>query len=135
MLEKYLCDMAETKSRWVFLKKAVSRFVYAKDYNLTSRLIDQLRKMSDIKPQKWETELKKLEDEVCAQKVRGKIWRNNLRKAGSWLGKILLLVGLLTLVASLYMIYVGNSTESALFISSMIVGVVECLAACILSFK
>ena len=135
VLEKYLYDVAETKSRWVFLKKAVSRFIYAKDYNLTSRLIDQLRRLANVKPEMWNGELEKLEEQVCAQKVRGKMWRNNLRRVGSWLVKILLITGLLTIVASLSMMCIGDSTESVLFISSMIVGVVECLVASILGFK
>ena len=61
ILEKYLYDVMETKSRWKYLKNALYRFWHAKDYNLTVSLIDRLRKMKDIEPGEWKEALEQME--------------------------------------------------------------------------
>lgn len=133
LLEKYLYDVAESKNRWTFLKKAVYRFFHAKDYNLTVRLLDRLKNMKDISPDEWAQKLDELEQEIYSQKIRGKTWRKKLLMLWQWI-KWLLILGTLCILAYLiYQLVGGTPASEAAFISALIVAAVECTLTIVLS--
>lgn len=134
ILEKYLYDIAESKSRRKLLKNTSYRFFHAKDYNLTVRLIDRLKKMKDIKPDEWCNHLAELEKEVCAQKIRGKTWRARCLGIWRWTKRLLIVASLCTLTYLIYQLINTNPANDAAFISALIVAAVQCILTIILSF-
>lgn len=133
ILEKYLYEVSETKNRRTLITNFFYNFFFIKDYNLTVRVIDRLKNMTDIDPQKWPAKLQELEKEVCGQKLRGNTWRNNLQKAARW-GSIALVVSILCALACVvFQNYVTDAQSKITFISALIVAIVQCLITFILS--
>lgn len=133
ILERYLYSVEESKSRIVLLKKFIYRFFHTKDHNLTVRLIDNLKNQKDIDPVKWAEYLEGLEDQVCAQKIRKNTWRYRLVNHARWIGKLLMLIGLCVIAAMTYVALTNGDMTSADFTGAMIIAVLECIAAIILS--
>lgn len=125
ILEKYLYNVNESKSRARILKQALYRFIYINDYNLTVNLIDQLKKMKDIQPEQWESALKMLEDEVCAQKIREKKWMNFLLRIIPFIHKVLLVVAAAALMYALYPTLSGEAVVASDFTALVLIAVLE----------
>lgn len=134
ILEKYLYDVAETKKRCNLVKNALYRFLHIKDYNLTVRLIDRLKKMKDIEPDEWKAKLEELEKEVCAQKIRGNTWRTKWQSFWRWVKKILVATSLCALVYLIYQMSGAGATNEAAFISALIIAAIQCFLTIILNF-
>lgn len=135
LLEKYLYDVSETKNRWVFLKKAIYRFFHAKDYNLTVRLIDRLKNMKDIKPDEWEEKVEELEQEIYAQKIRGKTWHKRFLRIWQWTRRLLIAGSLILLACLIYRLVNTDSTTETGFISTLVVAVVQCVLTVVLTLR
>lgn len=133
ILEKYLYEVSETKNRRTLIANFFYNFFFIKDYNLTVRVIDRLKKMTDIDPPKWPEKLHELEKEVCGQKIRGNTWRNNLLKFGRWITIILMILILCALACILFQNYVTAEQSKIAFISALIVAVIQCVISFILS--
>ena len=133
ILEKYLYEVSETKNRRTLITNFFYNFFFIKDYNLTVRVIDRLKKMTDIDPPKWPEKLHELEKEVCGQKIRGNTWRNNLLKFGRWITIILMILILCALACVLFQNYVTAEQSKIAFISALIVAVIQCVISFILS--
>jgi len=133
LLEKYLYDVAESKNRWVFLKKSIYRFFHAKDYNLTVRLIDRLKNMKDITPDEWAKNLEGLEQEIYAQKIRGKTWRKKFLGIWHWTRRLLITGSLIILACLIYRLLGADSTTEPAFVSALIVAAVQCILTIILN--
>lgn len=135
LLEKYLYDVSESKNRWVFLQKALYRFFHAKDYNLTVRLIDRLKNMKDISPDDWADKLEELEQEIYAQKIRGKTWRRRFLGVWQWTRRLLIAGSLVLLACLIYYLVGADSTTEPAFISALIVAVVQCILTVVLTLR
>lgn len=135
LLEKYLYDVAESKDRWVFIKKAIYRFFHAKDYNLTVRLIDRLKNMKDITPDEWAGHLAELEQEIFAQKIRGKTWRRRFLMIWRWISRLLIAGSLAILAYLIYCLVGTDPTAEAAFISALIVAVAQCVLTVVLTLR
>lgn len=135
LLEKYLYDVAESKNRWTFLRKAIYRFFHAKDYNLTIRLIDRLKNMKDISPDEWAEKLGELEQEIYAQKIRGKTWRRRLSDMWQWVRRLLIVGSLGILAYLIYGLVGADPNTEAAFISALIVAAIQCILTIALSFN
>ena len=135
LLEKYLYDVSESKNRWVFLKKAIYRFFHAKDYNLTVRLIDRLKNMKDISPDEWAENLESMEQEIYAQKIRGKTWRKRFLGIWHWTRRLLIAGSLVLLACLIYYLVSADSTTEPVFISALIVAVVQCILTVVLTLR
>lgn len=133
ILEKYLYDVSETKNRRTLIKNFFYNLFFIKDYNLTVRVIDRLKKMTDVDPQKWPEKLEELEKEICGQKLRGNTWRNNLQRIGRWVSIVLVVSILCALACVVFQNYVTDDQSKIAFISALIVAVVQCLITLILS--
>ncbi len=128
ILEKYLYNVDESKSRMLLLKNVISRFIHMKDYNLTVSLIGRLKEMKDIEPDEWEDKLKELEQEVCAQKIREKKWWNFLMGMIRWIQKLLPIA---VIIAFAYALYPALTNKQSFDVSDftvpMFIAVVECI--------
>lgn len=127
ILEKYLYNIQESKSRSKILKQAFYRFVHINDYNLTVNLIDQLKKMKDIQPHNWGDALQTLEDKVCAQKMHEKKWMNFLLSAMPFIKKCLLLVAAAALIYALSPTLTNESVKASDFLPLVLIAVLECI--------
>lgn len=127
ILEKYLYNVQESKSRGKILKQTFYRLIHIKDYNLTVSLLDRLKNLKDISPEKWYEELLKLEGEVCAQKVYEKKWVNFFVGLIPIIQKLLLIVAACTLAYALYPIFSGESGNTSDFVVLILIAVLECI--------
>lgn len=127
ILEKYLYNVDESKSRSMLIKNAISRFTHMKDYNLTVDLIKRLKDMKDIAPEQWNEELKALEKEVCAQKIKEKKWKCRLLSIFRLLQKFLSILLVCLLAKIVYPVITGEGPNTADFTAPMIIAVVECI--------
>ncbi len=134
LLEKYLYDVAESKNRWTFLRKAIYRFFHAKDYNLTVRLIDRLRNMKNISPDDWANKIGELEQEIYAQKIRGKTWRRKMSEMWKWTRRLLIAGSVSILAYLIYRLMGADPSTEAAFISALIVAALQCILTIVLSF-
>lgn len=134
ILERYLFDVSESKRRSVLFSTFWYRFWHIKDYHLTVRLIERLKKMKDIQPVAWEKNLRELEEEVRAQKVRGVKWRHWLMGNVRWLRKIILIVGLVIMAYMLHQVLTAGLATSSDFIGPIIIAVLECILALLLAW-
>lgn len=133
ILEKYLYDVSETKNRCSLVKNFFYKLMFTKDYNLTVRIIDRLKCMTDIDPQKWPKELEDLEKEVCGQKLRGNTWRTNLQRVGRWVSILFVIAILCVLACIIFQCYVTDEQRNFAFVSALIVAVVQCLISIIIN--
>lgn len=134
ILEKYLYDVEGTKKRRMLLKNAVYRFFHMKDYNLTVRLIDRLKKMKNVKPQEWPDKLRELEAEVYAQKTRGKTWRAKWMGIWRWARKFFSAASMCALAYIIYRLIGGDAANDIAFISAVIVAAAQCAITFVMSF-
>lgn len=133
ILEKYLFDIAQSKKRSALFSTFCYRFWHIKDYNLTVRLIERLKKMKDIQPKEWGAKLNELEEEVRNQKNRGRKWQYWMMDTVRWLRKFLLITGMAVLAYVLYLLLAAESAYSSDFIAPMIIAIVNCVVVLILS--
>lgn len=133
ILEKYLFDVSQSKKRTALFSTFWYRFWHIKDYNLTVRLIERLKKMKDIQPKEWQENLNELEEEVRAQKNRGRKWQYWLMDTTRWLRKFLLITGMAILAYALYQLLTVGPANSSDFIGPMIIAIVNCIVMLILS--
>lgn len=134
ILERYLFDVTESKKRFVLFSTFWYRFWHIKDYHLTVRLIERLKKMKDIPPEDWEKNLKELEEEVRAQKIRGNWWRYWLLANVRWLRKILVITGMAIMAYVLYLALTVAPNSSSDFVGPLIIAILECIVALILAW-
>ena len=134
ILERYLFDLSQSQKRSSLVKTFWYRFWHIKDYSLTVRLIERLKEMKDIQPEQWEENLRKLEEEVRAQKDRSGRWRNWLQGNVHRIGKLLLITGLAVAAYALYKMLTADVKDSADFIIPMIAAAVQCIVAVILAW-
>lgn len=133
ILERYLFDISQSKKRSALFSTFWYRFWHIKDYHLTVRLIERLKKMKDIQPDEWQKNLNELEEEVRSQKNRGHKWQYWLMDKVRWLQKFLLITGLAVLAYALYLLLTIEPTNSSDFIGPMIIAIFNCIMALILS--
>lgn len=134
ILERYLFDLSDAKKRTVLVGTFWYRFWHIKDYYLTVRLIEQLKKMKDIQPTEWKENLEKLEEEVRSQKIRGGKWRYWLVDNSRWLRKLVLIIGLLIMAYLLYRAMIVQQVTNSDFIGMIIIAAVESIVALLLAW-
>lgn len=127
ILEKYLYNIQDSKSRSKILKQTFYRLVHINDYNLTVNLIDQLKKMKDIKPHNWGDALQTLENKVCAQKIHEKKWMNLLLSIIPFMKRILLVVSAAALIYALSPMLSNEAIKASDFLPLVIIAVLECI--------
>ena len=115
--------------------KGALPFFHAKDYNLTIRLIDRLKNMKDITPDEWAKNLEALEQEIYAQKIRGKTWRKKFLGIWQWTRRLLIAGSLVLLACLIYYLVGADSTTEPAFVSALIVAVVQCVLTVVLTLR
>ena len=91
--------------------------------------------MKDIKPDEWKEKLEGLEQEIYAQKIRGKTWRRRFMGAWQWARRLLIAGSLVLLACLIYYLVGAASTTEPAFISALIVAVVQCILTVVLTLR
>lgn len=130
IMERYLTNAADYKSRKAIFKRACSKFLHIKEYRLTVSTIEKLNRLQSLSAKEWPEKLAQIEEQISAHIVPISPWR----KISHFVWKCLLgipvalLICVLSCMVFKYVAY-GDSavdkTEIVALISSIILMILK----------